>query len=70
MTKNILLIDDSEIVLQILGAIIEDMEYELETASDGMEGLEELTKNEYDCLITDLNRVVASRINNFNIVNF
>ena len=55
MTKKILLIDDSEMVLQILGAIIEDMDYELETATDGMEGLEELTKNGYDCLITDLN---------------
>ena len=55
MTKKILLIDDSEMVLQILGAIIEDIGYELETASDGMEGLEELTENEYDCLITDLN---------------
>ena len=31
-------------VLQILGAIIEDIGYELETASDGMEGLEELRK--------------------------
>ena len=47
MTKKILLIDDSEMVLQILGAIIEDMDYELETATDGMEGLEELTKTEY-----------------------
>ncbi|MDC0254386.1 response regulator [Bacteriovoracales bacterium] len=58
MAKKILLIDDSEMVLQILGAMIEDVGYELETASDGMQGLEELGENDYDCLITDLNMPV------------
>ena len=58
MAKKILLIDDSEMVLQILGAMIEDVGYDLETASDGMQGLEELGENDYDCLITDLNMPV------------
>jgi len=58
MSKKILLIDDSEMVLQILGAMIEDIGYELETASDGMQGLEELSQDDFDCLITDLNMPV------------
>ena len=58
MAKKILLIDDSEMVLQILCAMIEDVGYDLETASDGMQGLEELGENDYDCLITDLNMPV------------
>ena len=49
---SVLVVDDEEIIRDFLSEILED--YEVTTACDGDEAIEQLEKRSYDLVITDL----------------
>jgi len=51
---SILLVDDSLIAREIERSIFESLGFTVDTAIDGMDGLEKLTAGTYDMIITDL----------------
>lgn len=63
--KNILVVEDNEENLKLFKDILGLQNYEVKTAQDGFEGLEELTENNYDLLILDLN---LPRMNGFELM--
>ena len=50
---RILAVDDDPDVLELLRGILKTEGYEVETAKDGLEGLERIKKNVYDLIILD-----------------
>lgn len=54
MKGKILMIDDEENVREFIRMFFEERDFIAESASDGLEGLELLKKNEYDLVICDL----------------
>ncbi len=62
-TKRILLVDDTDAVRRILGAMLRiEGGFDVATAADGMVALEILSKDQYDILLVDLNMPVMSGI--------
>jgi signal transduction histidine kinase len=54
MSKNILIIDDEDIVLKSCLRILKNEDYEIDTAYSGEEGLSKIANKKYDLVITDL----------------
>lgn len=54
MAKTILAIDDSSSIRQLLNATLSQFGYRVIEAADGREGLDKLTENRADLIITDL----------------
>jgi DNA-binding NtrC family response regulator len=54
MPKNVLIIEDDELLREIYATKLEMEGFMVETAIDGMEGLEKATKNEPDVLLIDM----------------
>lgn len=52
--EKILIVDDEESVLEILADILENSEYKVDCAIDGINAVEKLKKTEYDLVLTDL----------------
>ena len=52
--KNILLIDDEEILLEVVGDDLKESGYQVTTALSGDEGLEHFRKSQHDLVIIDL----------------
>ena len=52
--NRILVIDDEENIRAVLSGILEDEGYEVETASDGLEGLEKASAGSFDLVILDV----------------
>lgn len=55
MTRNVLIVDDSATVRQVLKMTLFGAGYQIVEAADGLDALDCLYKNEIDMLITDLN---------------
>ncbi|MDR0926264.1 MAG: response regulator [Ignavibacteria bacterium] len=55
MTKKILIAEDSSSVRKFITFALKLAGYEVTPAVDGMDALEQLPKNKFDMLITDLN---------------
>ncbi len=56
MSEKILAVDDSTVVLTAISLVLEAHGYKVETARDGVEALEALSKNgSYKAIITDVN---------------
>jgi two-component system chemotaxis response regulator CheY len=55
MSKNVLIVDDSEFVRNYHSAILRDASFQVITAGDGMEALEKLFTNRCDLVLTDIN---------------
>ena len=53
--KRILIVDDDEIVAQLMEEILERQGFETEIAVNGLEGLEKISQNKYDVIISDCN---------------
>ncbi|TAE53644.1 MAG: response regulator, partial [Bacteroidetes bacterium] len=51
---KILIIDDEEVIRSTLQEILEYEDYEVETASDGKEGLDKVLQETYDAVICDI----------------
>ncbi|MDT8319334.1 MAG: sigma-54 dependent transcriptional regulator [Xanthomonadales bacterium] len=54
MSKRILIVDDEEIVIRSCRRILAGADFEIDEARDGLEGLEKVSKHEYDMLILDI----------------
>ncbi|MCT4565849.1 MAG: response regulator transcription factor [Maledivibacter sp.] len=54
MSKRILVVDDEEILLKGLKYSLEQDEYEIDTAVDGMEAYEKAINNSYELIVLDL----------------
>jgi DNA-binding response OmpR family regulator len=52
--KKILLIDDDKSTLESLGSYLAELGYDIETASDGLEGLELVKNDTPDLIISDV----------------
>ncbi len=55
MAKTVLVIDDSATVRKFVSVSLEMQGFEVTTAKDGMDALEQLPKRKFDLVITDLN---------------
>jgi type IV pilus assembly protein PilB len=63
--KKILLVDDDEIVVKMLSAIMESDNYQVVTAADGMEAIEAAMRERPDLIVTDL---LMPRINGIELI--
>lgn len=52
--KNILLVDDDEIIQKVLQKVLQQNGYNVVVGSDGNEGLEKLQTTTFDLIITDI----------------
>ena len=52
--KNILLVEDNEINLEIMLSQLTSMGYEVDTAAHGRDGLDMFHKKKYDAILTDI----------------
>ena len=53
--KKILIIDDEVKLLKLVSVLLSKLDLEVDTASDGQEGLEKVLKGQYDLIICDIN---------------
>ena len=53
MNKNVLIIEDNLSDILPVKAILESLNYKVETATDGQEGINRLTQKNYDLIILD-----------------
>ena len=51
---NVLVIDDSEMVADMMSEILSDAGYAVDVASDGDQGVESFKENHHDLIITDI----------------
>lgn len=54
MSKSILLIDDDQLVLQSLCAVLESQGYSIEKARNGFEAIEKVQNQEFGLIISDI----------------
>lgn len=54
MTQRVLVVDDDPVTLEVLGAILDLEDFEVETCPDGDEALRRLAERRYDVLILDV----------------
>ena len=62
MAKSILLVDDEEDLLTILGAKLESAGFEVAKATDGKEALEQMRKEKPDLVIMDVKMPVMNGV--------
>jgi two-component system chemotaxis response regulator CheY len=55
MSARILLVEDSPTILSLLSSMLRQFGFSVNTAGDGVAGLEVLTQKEVDLIITDVN---------------
>ncbi len=55
MPRNILLVEDSPTIRNLLRLMLKQHGFTVSTACDGLEGLEVLSQNQVDLVITDVN---------------
>lgn len=53
--ERILVVDDEEVIRDLLVSFLMKEGYSIQTASSGVEALEELSKNSFDLVVTDIN---------------
>lgn len=54
LKKNVLVVDDEEIIRNVCRQILEGEGYEVETACSGKEALHEVGETDFDVLVTDI----------------
>lgn len=57
---KILVIEDNELNLKLMKDILVSQSYEVETASNGQEGLDKANQNDYDLILLDIQMPVVS----------
>ena len=58
LNKRVLLVDDEEVILKVLTALLENNGYHVESASNGEEALEKVAAGFFDHIITDIDMPV------------
>ena len=62
MKRTILAIDDDTSILGLIANILTDYDYEVKTATNGLEGLKMIESAQYDLIISDINMPVMDGI--------
>lgn len=57
---KILVVEDNELNLKLMKDVLEAQGYEVDTASDGREGLNKAENNDYDLILLDIQMPVVS----------
>ena len=52
--KRVLLIDDDEGILRVLGKVLSGLRFELDVASSGRQAVQMLGRNDYDLILSDI----------------
>jgi DNA-binding NtrC family response regulator len=65
--KHILLVDDDESLLKVVGTMLKGEGYKISTAFDGEEAIELLKKNSYDLVLLD---IVMPKVDGFGVLKF
>lgn len=65
MTAHVLAIDDSRTIRSLLTAVLEDYDFTVTTAVDGVEGLEKFAQGAPKVVITDIN---MPRLDGFGVI--
>lgn len=55
MSSQVLIVDDSRTIRELLSSVLENAGFRVTSANDGKAGLEAATSNSYDLVITDVN---------------
>jgi two-component system chemotaxis response regulator CheY len=55
MAKSVLIVDDSAVIRNSLCFLLENEGFEVQTASNGIEGLEKIQALQFDTIIADIN---------------
>ncbi len=55
MGKNVLVVDDSSAIRQSVSFILEQAQYQVTQASDGVDGLQKLAGQEFALILSDVN---------------
>lgn len=55
MAKSVLIVDDSAVIRNSLGFLLENEGFEVQTAANGIEGLEKVQTHQFDTIIADIN---------------
>lgn len=55
MSKNILIAEDSSVILNLTKKILEQENYNISAAKNGQEVLDKLANNDYDLILMDIN---------------
>lgn len=55
MKKRILVVDDSATIRTLQGFILESAGFEVKTASNGIEALEKIYREDFDLIVADIN---------------
>jgi DNA-binding response OmpR family regulator len=63
--KNILLIDDDEIIQKVLFKVLQQQGYHVVAGKDGRDGLEKLNEMKFDIVITD---IMMPYLNGFELI--
>ena len=58
MSKNILIAEDSSVILNLTKKILEQENYNISAAKNGQEVLDKLANNDYDLILMDINMPV------------
>ena len=62
MSKKILIVDDSALVRKQLRGLIEDLDFEIDTAKNGQEAIDKALEKDYDVITMDINMPVLDGI--------
>ena len=55
MAKSVLIVDDSAVIRNSLGFLLETEGFHVQTAGNGLEGLEKIQTHQFDTIIADIN---------------
>jgi len=66
MSARILLVEDSPTILNLLSMVLRQFGFAVQTANDGLEALDKLSKENVDLIITDVN---MPRMDGFTFIN-
>ncbi len=67
LSKNILIIEDDELIAKVLRSKLENENYAVDHAANGLDGLDLMTQRKYEVVITDVNMPFVSGLE---VVNF
>jgi len=68
--KNILIIDDDPVVLRLLYGVLENNNYDVRTANNGLEGLKKISEKDPDLIVLDINMPVMGGLEFFEKISF
>lgn len=54
MAKKILIVDDDQYIRELYVEVLQDEKYDVDSAEDGILGVEKISKNDYDLILLDI----------------